>query len=83
MKLILMVWTELTLESAPNLKSEGRRFSLPTWSAPQDKTLISDVEGGVDLSLMSLCQPQLDNLVQLWQLWNAVRLPGVAQELEQ
>lgn len=45
---------------------------MPTWSSQQGKTPISDVEGGVDVSLMLLCQLGLDNLVQLWRFWNAV-----------
>lgn len=48
---------------------------MPTRSSRQDKTLLSDVEGGVDVSLMLLCQLALDNLVQLWQFRNVVRLP--------
>lgn len=50
---------------------------MPVRSSWQDKTLISDVEGGVDVSLMLLCQLPSDNLVQLGQFWNAVRLPGL------
>lgn len=48
---------------------------MPVQSSWQDKTLISDVEGGVDVSLMLSCQLPLDNLVQLGRFWNAVQLP--------
>lgn len=48
---------------------------MPVWSSRQDKNLSSDMKGGVEASLMLLCQLALDNLVQLRQFWNVVRLP--------